>query len=102
MSSVFGDSKQELIKQQAHRLHLRALCVLTATIQSLVSWTKEIEKNSVTLQQNSKKNDEESSFNFEENPTVIGKNPLLSVSMQQVGNFLLANFVEFYFNCFCE
>ena len=40
-------------------------------------------------------NDDDSSFILEAGPVVIGKNPLLAVSMKQVGRFCLTNFLEF-------
>lgn len=91
LSAVFGDSKQELIKQQDRRLHLRALCILTAIIQSLVTWTKDIDggkkvtsDDSSTLASTGNNADDDSTA-LEANPVVVGKNPLLAVSMKQVG-----------------
>ena len=94
LSSVFGDSKQELIKQQDRRLHLRALCILAAIIKSLVTWTKEIEKRKVINDNVPIKNfsDDDSSSILEANPVVIGKNPLHAVSMKQVMLLLFLTF----------
>jgi hypothetical protein len=82
--SFFGDSKQELAKQQDRRLHLRALCILTAIIQSLVKFTAEddraISKSGASENENSLDT---------QNPVVIGKNPLHSITMRQVCFFAL-------------
>ncbi len=75
LSSVFGDSKQELIKQQDRRLHLRALCILTALVQSMVKWNLEHhEETSIGVNHP----DED---HGEMNP-VIGKNPIMALSMK--------------------
>ncbi|KAJ3306504.1 Brefeldin A-inhibited guanine nucleotide-exchange protein 1 [Kappamyces sp. JEL0829] len=73
LSSVFGDSKQDLIKQQDRRLHLRALCILTAIIQSLVSWSQDSESSAALSHADSVPDEE----GLEVNP-VVGKNPLLT------------------------
>lgn len=91
LSSVFGDSKQELIKQQDRRLHLRALCILAAIIKSLVTWTKEIEKKKAINDKEPTKNSSDDDF-LEANPVVIGKNPLHAVSMKQVMLLLFLTF----------
>ncbi|KAJ3323987.1 Protein transport protein sec71 [Boothiomyces sp. JEL0866] len=43
-SSIFGESKLDLIRQQEKRLHLRSLCILSAVIESLVKWSKDLTK----------------------------------------------------------
>lgn len=85
LSVVFGDSKQELVKQQDRRLQLRSLCILTAIIQSLVSWTKEIEAKALERRISSSTIEGVSNeATVEANPVVVGKNPLLAISMRQV------------------
>lgn len=48
-SSIFGESKLDLIRQQEKRLHLRSLCILTAVIESLVKWSKDLVKPPTVL-----------------------------------------------------
>jgi hypothetical protein len=72
---AFGDTKQTLAKQQERRLHLRALCILSGIIKSLVQWTGEPSKPN-----------SQQDINKEEslNTVVVGKNPLHCISLDQV------------------
>lgn len=74
LSAVFGDSKMEMVRMQDRRIHLRALCVLVAIVRSLVGWSHEI--GGIEVED-------------EKGEVVIGKNPILSVSMRQVRSLLI-------------